>query len=155
MVGLAPTVGQFFTTLLVGSCIVFSANSFAYVVSCGVPNIEIANIIAPVTLVLFMLMSGFYLTDDRIPAWISWLKYLSFMRFGFFALVAAQFPSDGTFGVVDTEGYFNNSTLLINLGLQNADLWADTAVVVALGLGYRIIAFVLLKFTNRHVGMEG
>jgi len=155
MVGLAPTVGQFFTTLLVGSCIVFSANSFAYVVSCGVPNIEIANIIAPVTLVLFMLMSGFYLTDDRIPSWISWLKYLSFMRFGFFALVAAQFPSDGFFGVPSTDGSIQNSKLLVDLGLQSANLWADTAVVVALGLGYRIIAFLLLKFTNRHVGLEG
>jgi len=155
MVGLAPTAWQFFTTMLVGTCVIFSANGFAYIVSCGVPNIEIANIIAPVSLVLFMLMSGFYLTDDRIPAWIGWLKYLSFMRFGFFAFVATRFPSDEYFGIEGTEGYIAHTDLLNIMGLGSADLWLDLLVVVALGVGYRLVAFLLLRFTNRHVGLEG
>jgi len=155
MVGLASSASQFFITLLVGSCIIFAANSFAYVVSCGVPKIEIANIIAPVSLVLFMLMAGFYLTDERIPAWIGWLKYLSFMRFGFFALVATQFPADGAFGVPGTPGYLEHTELLNTVGLQNANLWLDVVVVVSLGIGFRFIAFLLLKFTNRRLGLEG
>ncbi|KAF8820465.1 ATP-binding cassette G family transporter [Cardiosporidium cionae] len=150
MSNLTRSFHHFLLVLAIGSLVVYAASSFMYCVGTLSPNLNVAQAIAPVILVIFMLVSGFYLRDPDIPAWIGWLKWLSFLRFGFFALAANQFPPGGMFGTLK-----NDELLQSVAGITEDRLWLLSLSLFSLGSGYRIAAFIFLKYTNRRIGIEG
>ncbi|XP_046632753.1 ATP-binding cassette sub-family G member 1-like [Daphnia pulicaria] len=46
-------------------------------------DIQVASFFAPTSIVPIFLLSGFFVTFDSIPRYISWLTYFSFARYGF------------------------------------------------------------------------
>eukprot|EP00920_Eleutheroschizon_duboscqi_P001649 GHVT01004135.1.p1 GENE.GHVT01004135.1~~GHVT01004135.1.p1 ORF type:complete len:622 (+),score=120.30 GHVT01004135.1:185-1867(+) len=148
MVGLGSRPAQFWIFLFVGNLTVFAANSFFYLISAAVGSVQVVNIIAPILLVVFMLVAGFFVNVDDMPAAISWIQYLSFLKYGFGALSVNQFPPDETYG------FFKNSLLLDMLGVVDQDLDFNIILLALLGTGERLLAFLCLVFLNRHIGLE-
>lgn len=150
MAGLGHTFGQY--VLYCVSCvgITFAAYGFGYFVSAACPRMEIAVLVAPITLVLWLTLAGFFLRDELIPAWISWFSYFSFYKWGFFSLVLNQFPpsSSGSFGV------FSNAIPRLVAGVSETRLVVTLLALYALGFLYRCAAFVALKYTNRTIGLQ-
>ncbi|KAF8820932.1 ATP-binding cassette G family transporter [Cardiosporidium cionae] len=64
---LTRNFSHFLLVLAIGSLVVYAASSFMYCVGTLSPNLNVAQAIAPVVLVIFMLVSGFYLRDPDIP----------------------------------------------------------------------------------------
>eukprot|EP00382_Lankesteria_abbotti_P001167 CAMPEP_0113850480 /NCGR_PEP_ID=MMETSP0372-20130328/3914_1 /TAXON_ID=340204 /ORGANISM="Lankesteria abbotti" /LENGTH=815 /DNA_ID=CAMNT_0000820795 /DNA_START=610 /DNA_END=3057 /DNA_ORIENTATION=- /assembly_acc=CAM_ASM_000359 len=148
LVDLAPTASQFFIYVAVCATVTFASYGFGYMISAGSPRMEIAVIIAPLTLILWFVLAGFLLRDPDIPAWIAWFRYFSVYRWGFFSFLNNEFPP-GT--------WFNRmpSTVILALvGVTETRLWFTSMITVVLGVGYRFAGFFLLKFTNRKVGIE-
>jgi hypothetical protein len=52
-------------------------------------NPKTAQTVSTVLMLTFMLVGGYYVRD--IPAWIAWVKYLSFLYWGFNLVLKAQF----------------------------------------------------------------
>eukprot|EP00759_Apiculatamorpha_spiralis_P028833 PhF_6_TR31356/c0_g1_i1/m.45883/K05681/ABCG2, CD338; ATP-binding cassette, subfamily G (WHITE), member 2 len=91
MCGLRPDIVNFLWFCAI--CILMMLNSYAMCmfVSSFAKNYQIANLIAPLVLVLYLIPSGFLVSLDSIPwAW-RWIKYISFFRYGFEALVINEF----------------------------------------------------------------
>jgi len=65
--------------------------SLGLAISAGAPNVTVANIIAPITLVLLMLFGGFFINSANVPVYLIWLQYLSFFKYGYEALVVNEF----------------------------------------------------------------
>lgn len=101
-----------------------------------------------------MLLSGFYLKDEDIPAWISWFRYLVFLRFSFHSVVQCEFPSNRFFGT--GAGLLSNEYILRNLAAvpQTPPMWSDALIAFGLGCFYRLVAFFNLKYLNRGLGVE-
>eukprot|EP00918_Siedleckia_nematoides_P096661 GHVU01212048.1.p1 GENE.GHVU01212048.1~~GHVU01212048.1.p1 ORF type:complete len:489 (+),score=39.04 GHVU01212048.1:732-2198(+) len=150
--GVMNSVEQQFMFILVGSFAVFASHSFAYIVSCGVASGQLANIVAPITLVVMMLTAGFYVSSDAIQAWIGWLGYISFIRYAFLGAVGCEFHTGGAFG----NGQFRvtNEELLKQYSLEDTDPWWNVLWLGVLGIAYRCLGLFLLHCTNRRVGME-
>lgn len=53
--------------------------------------VTVANIVAPITLVLLMLFGGFFINSANVPVYLIWLQYLSFFKYAFEALVINEF----------------------------------------------------------------
>ena len=64
-------------------------------ISALAPNVTVAGILAPLIIVLFMLGGGFYQNLDKLPVFISWLQYISFIRYAFEALTINEFRCVG------------------------------------------------------------
>ena len=90
MVGLAPSASQFAMWLLIASLVSLGVYSFGYFVSAAAPRMEVAVVVAPFSLIVMAMMSGFFLRDENMPAWICWVRLFSVFRYGFNAAVINQ-----------------------------------------------------------------
>eukprot|EP00922_Rhytidocystis_sp_ex-Travisia-forbesii_P036219 GHVS01053731.1.p1 GENE.GHVS01053731.1~~GHVS01053731.1.p1 ORF type:complete len:663 (+),score=85.60 GHVS01053731.1:1-1989(+) len=149
MANLTRSAQKFFIYIGIGLLNVFASSSYCYAISALVPNIEMANLLAPVYLVILMLVSGFFLKDPSIPCWISWLSYASWLRYGFCALAVNEFPLDGSYA-----GYSNEEILKEWVMVPDTRVWFNCVMLLVVGVAMRIIAFFLLKYCNRRKGLE-
>ncbi|EGD76064.1 ATP-binding cassette [Salpingoeca rosetta] len=91
MVGLQPDAGKFAIFYLSLCMVTNVASSLFIAVGSVSPSLKIANIFAPVTVVLFLLFSGFYLNTHSIPVYLSWISYISFIKYAFQIAVYNEF----------------------------------------------------------------
>lgn len=149
MVGFDKTVGQFVCYFVTCCMTTFCAYGFGYMVSAGSARMEIAIVIAPLTLGIWLALGGFFLRDGDIPQWIQWFKYLSFYRWSFFALVTNQFPMGGYFGALP------NALHLTLSGVPRGGTVAYyVSMLCSISILFRVIGLALLVLTNRTVGLE-
>eukprot|EP01055_Gregarina_sp_Pseudo9_P002149 Gregarina_sp_Pseudo_9__2148@NODE_24_length_5670_cov_13_762742_g22_i0_p1_GENE_NODE_24_length_5670_cov_13_762742_g22_i0NODE_24_length_5670_cov_13_762742_g22_i0_p1_ORF_typecomplete_len970_score220_64ABC2_membrane/PF01061_24/0_026ABC2_membrane/PF01061_24/1_7e27ABC_tran/PF00005_27/4e26ABC2_membrane_3/PF12698_7/2_9e03ABC2_membrane_3/PF12698_7/4_2e09AAA_16/PF13191_6/0_00011AAA_16/PF13191_6/1_6e03AAA_21/PF13304_6/3_4AAA_21/PF13304_6/0_04ATPase_2/PF01637_18/0_0016AAA_29/PF13555_6/0_0046AAA_29/PF13555_6/3 len=127
---------------------IFAAYGFAYLASALSPSMEVAVVGAPLVLVIFLCCSGFFVRDAGVPDGLTWVKYLSFYRWGFFGLILNQFPPGESYGGVP------NSFSLAVAGINEQRMSVCCGALVALGIGFRLLAYLALKFLHRKIGIE-
>jgi hypothetical protein len=95
MTGLADDFGKYVIFVITIILQVYYPNQFnvllinkamtatSLFVLCGAlaPNPQLALILAPISIVLFMLFGGFFISLSTIPVWYSWFGYISFFRY--------------------------------------------------------------------------
>lgn len=52
-------------------------------IASAAPNEKVATASAPIAVVLMILFGGFYINVDSLPDALSWIQYLSIMRWAF------------------------------------------------------------------------
>ncbi|PHJ23863.1 atp-binding cassette g family transporter abcg107 [Cystoisospora suis] len=149
MCGLYLDVAKFFIFLAIGQLTIFASTSFLFCVSAGSPRIAVAQAIAPMVLLVFLLVGGFYSRSEDIPAVIRWVKYISPIYYSYASLALNQFDPSGTWG--DT----SNKTLLTTYGgLTETEMGFSIGMLTLLGCVLRFLSFLFLKYTNRRIGLE-
>ncbi|KAI6242749.1 hypothetical protein M3Y99_00181500 [Aphelenchoides fujianensis] len=96
MIGLHRTAKTFFTTLLTTILVEWSAVSVGIMVSAAAPSYAFAVSISGPLLTMFSLTGGLYTNITKIPAWIRWIQYLSWFRFGYEALIVNEWQHYAT-----------------------------------------------------------
>ena len=91
MVGLQPSAEKFAWFFLINTLVMLNSYSLCLLVSSASKNYQVANIVAPLILVLYLLPSGFLINLDDIPIIWRWIKYISFFRYGFEGVVLNEF----------------------------------------------------------------
>ncbi|EAN96748.1 ATP-binding cassette protein, putative [Trypanosoma cruzi] len=92
MVGLQPRVDKFLLFCLICFIIMLNGYTFCLLVSTVSKNIQVANILAPLVVVVYLLPSGGVLMSvEAIPLFWKWIKYISFVRYGLTTLVINEF----------------------------------------------------------------
>ena len=91
MAGLQEDAGKFAIFYLSLCMVTNVASSLFIAVGSVSPSLKVANIFAPVTVVLFLLFSGFYLNSNSIPVYLSWIAYISFIKYAFQICVYNEF----------------------------------------------------------------
>jgi len=128
MVGLqADRFGWFY---LISILILLNSYTMCLMISCISKDIQVANLIAPVLIVLYLLPSGFLINLNSLPVYWRWVKYISFVRFGFEALVENEMSGLQICDWVNATIPSYNSTLVWNATTQNygCDLHNNTFV---------------------------
>lgn len=153
MAGLAPTFEQFMTYCVMGFVCVFASASYFVAIGSATVAFEIANLAAPFGGTLFLLLTGFFVEDSRIPSWISWLKYVNYLRFSFFGFLQNEFRGAERMGTGN--GFISNAEALEKIaGIPSrVGMWGNTAISFAIGCGFRLMAFIFLKFLHRAHGV--
>ena len=59
------------------------SSSFFMTIGALSPNQAIAQIVAPISVVLFLLYGGFYVNTASVPVYYIWIQYISFFRYGY------------------------------------------------------------------------
>eukprot|EP01053_Blabericola_migrator_P001018 Blabericola_migrator_1__1017@NODE_1256_length_4964_cov_342_362671_g849_i0_p1_GENE_NODE_1256_length_4964_cov_342_362671_g849_i0NODE_1256_length_4964_cov_342_362671_g849_i0_p1_ORF_typecomplete_len945_score126_15ABC2_membrane/PF01061_24/0_11ABC2_membrane/PF01061_24/6_3e32ABC_tran/PF00005_27/7_7e28ABC2_membrane_3/PF12698_7/1_1e03ABC2_membrane_3/PF12698_7/9_8e10AAA_21/PF13304_6/0_00016AAA_29/PF13555_6/5_8e05AAA_16/PF13191_6/0_00014AAA_22/PF13401_6/0_00029CcmB/PF03379_13/0_00039T2SSE/PF00437_20/0_016T len=127
---------------------VWAAYGFTYTTSAASPTMEVAVVVAPVILVVLLCCSGFFVRDAALPAFMAWVKYLSFYRWAFYAVILNQFPPDDSYAGVP------NSFSLALAGIHERSITWCCVMLVVLGLGFRVLGYLALKFMHRKIGIE-
>merc|ERR1719403_27007 len=90
MVGLNSEVEKFFIAVGIAELLTQAVVSFGYMISCAAPSVNIALAIGPTILIPLMLFGGLFLQNSTIPVYLDWVKYVSWFRYGFEALLINQ-----------------------------------------------------------------
>jgi len=150
MIGFRPDPQRFVMFCVTLITEVFTTSSLFVLVGSVAPNQQIAQVIAPISLILFMLFGGFYLNSDNIPVYYIWLKYLSFFKYTYEILMdnelrGLQFdcpdPKDGCIP--------SGNIQLDILGMSNVVIWHNFLILLGMAIGYRIIAFIVIFFFHK------
>ena len=163
MFGLVPVFGNFIMCYFILECVTQCAVSFGYMVSTFSANITIINALAAPLLIPLMIFGGFYLQPDSIPAWLVWIKYISWFYYGNAALLQNQWTDvqfdcefcDGTVLKYDECPIkYTGEQLLNNLGFNEQTMWENTVLILILGLGFRLLGYIVLCFKFDVFGLK-
>jgi len=145
MVGLNSDPARFIAAVLVVLLVVQVVLSLGYLLSCLTSNVDVALAIAPIVIIPSMLFGGFFLNASSVPVWLVWLKYLSWLFYGFEALMINQW--DGVEGIqCDRKGgcLEDGESVLSDRGFVESRFWVDIIILLVMIVVLRTLAFLAL-----------
>ncbi|KAL3643260.1 ABC transporter G member 26 [Castilleja foliolosa] len=143
MAGFKRTFECFFLTLSTILLIAVTSQGAGELFGAAVMSIKRSGMIASLILMMFLLTGGYYV--QHIPKFMQWLKYLSFMYYGFRLLVKVQYSGDQLYECESKGGcrrlQSSPSFDTVNLEGGLKEVWVLTAMAIA----YRLAAYVCLR----------
>ncbi|XP_065862729.1 ABC transporter G family member 26 [Euphorbia lathyris] len=143
MAGFKRTLPCFFFTLFTILLIAVTSQGAGELFGAASFSIKRAGMFASLILMLFLLTGGYYV--QHIPKFMQWLKYLSFMYYGFRLLLKVQYDGEDKYECESKGGCRNLQsspsfdTVNLNGGLQ--EVW----VLISMAFIYRIFAYFCLR----------
>ncbi|CAL5220454.1 g2473 [Coccomyxa viridis] len=157
MGGLRLTPGAFFANWFATMLVTLVAQSFGLLIGATVMNAKTAQTVTAVVMLTMMLVGGFYVTS--IPVWIAWLKYLSFVYYGYDLLLKVEYQGRTLWdcsGIPNPPNPSSNPacTIIPPGGLQaklhlqeNTENWPWEAVVlIGWLIFFRYLVYVALRY---------
>lgn len=132
MVGLRQEGGAFLVLLLIISFLSVAGEGMAQALSVFAGDEQTAAAIVPVAVIFQLLFGGFFISADALPGYIAWLRWGSFMYYGFNAAVINEFGDE--LGEVVQQG-------------QQFELskWEGIAVLIAYAVLVKVMYFAALR----------
>jgi ATP-binding cassette subfamily G (WHITE) protein 2 len=136
MVGLQPHPSSFFIFVAIILLTTHTAESLTLMASASAESPQTAAAIAPAVIVLALLFGGFFIGPDVIPVWLRWIRFISFIYYGFSAAMINQF------------GYISSSSLQQNpldtYHINSFGIGGNIGFLIMLDVAYLAIAYLLL-----------
>ncbi|KAG5489444.1 hypothetical protein GH5_00315 [Leishmania sp. Ghana 2012 LV757] len=150
LVGLQRTLAKFLIFNGIGALVMLNSYALCLLMSNLSRNYSTANIITSLLLVLYLLPTGGMLVSlNSIPLVWRWIKYVSFVRFAFSALVANEF--DGLTLVCDpvpsdiAPCITSGSVYAASQGMYAKDIGLHALRVALSMLVYLVLGYVVLR----------
>lgn len=106
------------------------------------------TVIAVLVLLLMLLFGGLFLNVESSPRWINWIKYLSWMLYGYEALVTNEMY--GLKILVSLEGvdriFVDGNIFLTQFGFIYENFGRDLAILGGFSAAYLLIAYLVMRF---------
>ncbi|ORC85196.1 ATP-binding protein cassette protein [Trypanosoma theileri] len=154
MVGLQSRADKFFIFYFICTLVMLNSYALCLFISNISKNIQVANIVAPLVFVLYLLPSGGVLMDvDSLPIAWRWIKYISFVRYGLAALVVNEFDGLVINCPPNTTTCISDGNMYAELqGFNKNDLWCYVGAIAG-GVGiYLLLAYIALLFLRTGEG---
>lgn len=130
MIGLQNTPEQFFTFYLIFFLISFAGNSLGLLLGCAVSDAKLITVLIPIFILPFVLFSGFYKNRNDLPVWLSWIEYISPMKYSFISFMRNE---------------LGENPIINNLSFEeNLTLWNSVYVLIGLCVFVRLLALFFL-----------
>ncbi|CAL8462005.1 g1536 [Coccomyxa elongata] len=161
----AAFFANFFTVILLG----LVAQGFGLLLGTVCMNPKTAQTIASIVVLAFTLVGGYFVRG--IPVWIGWIRYLSFIYYGFGMLLHIEYHGRTIYSCVDPNAAASGAmsvqvdernpgsnpickpvpSMKDALGLQqdpNSNTWIaiDACVLIAWLLFYRVLVYIALRY---------
>lgn len=150
MVNLNNGVAQYFRFIL-GECLqALVSMSIGFFVAAGSPTLEVAQILAPLIAVVFIIFGGSFVSTATIPVWIGWLQWISTIRYSYGGLMQNEFYGE-TFNCQPGRpcAFPTGESVIEFFGLGYPSLWACYGILAAMIVGYQFLAAIMLRVTTK------
>eukprot|EP01126_Amoeba_proteus_P027057 TRINITY_DN2681_c0_g1_i9.p1 TRINITY_DN2681_c0_g1~~TRINITY_DN2681_c0_g1_i9.p1 ORF type:complete len:518 (-),score=101.00 TRINITY_DN2681_c0_g1_i9:59-1612(-) len=149
MVGFNPLVDRFFIYLATVITEALLCSSLFVFIGAVSPNMQIAQILAPISLVLFMLFGGFFLNLSSIPVYWVWMKQISFFKYTYEILVKNEL-SGLEFQCTSPYNCIPNGDIQLDiLGMKDVNIPINFAILLMQILLLRVVAFLVVLFFHK------
>lgn len=148
MGGLKPSLVTFVLTLLIMLFNVLVAQGIGLALGAILMDVKQATTLASVTMLVFLLAGGYYI--QQMPAFIAWLKYISFSHFCYKLLVGVQYSVNEVYECGPRlHCRVRDFPAIKFLGLDDT-MWGDVATLTVMLIGYRVVAYLALRMGQPH-----
>ncbi|OAE27713.1 hypothetical protein AXG93_4193s1130 [Marchantia polymorpha subsp. ruderalis] len=143
MAGLKSDISTFIFTLLSVYLIAITAQAFGEFFGALTLNIKRVGIISAMIMLIFLLAGGYYVKN--IPVFMSWIRYLSIVYYGFRLLERVQYSPDQTYNCKALEGClrFEDSPIFKDMSLEGG--LRDALALMVMIVVYKVLAYVCLR----------
>uniref|UniRef100_A0A7S0ZHE1 Probable ATP-dependent transporter ycf16 n=1 Tax=Timspurckia oligopyrenoides TaxID=708627 RepID=A0A7S0ZHE1_9RHOD len=141
MIGFRSGAGMFFTYLYVILMAYLIAEGITLCVSTLLPDPQAAAAIVPVFIIMSMLFGGFLINNATTPSWIGWLRWISFVNYGFQVLMDTQFNCTDC-GQVAVEEVFD----------IEIEPWVGFLALLAMLVFWRVLWYIILRKNGPKTG---
>jgi ABC-type multidrug transport system permease subunit len=144
MVGLNPDRFGYFILILMLEAV--TAVSLGLAVSAAAPNVELAQALGPLPIILSLIFGGFFINLASLPLLAEFLPYLSFLKWVFQSLAINEF-TDVTFECnLEPKTMCSNTGAEVLQRLTFTDTLGESVFGLAMVfLGFTVLAFILLE----------
>ncbi|CAI5481441.1 unnamed protein product [Closterium sp. Yama58-4] len=153
MASLKLTAGAFFGLLFSTYLIVTTAQGCGLCLGAAVMDVKVATTLASVLLLTFMLAGGYYL--QTIPAFISWIKYISFTYYAYRLIIKTQFSPSDTYQCGPSSDPSSVICPISNApsfrGFSLGDAWVDVVALLVQVAFYRGLGYFALRRMKTNV----
>lgn len=140
----------------------FVAQSLGLLISASVTTPSTAITIATLTLLTCILLAGYFV--EHLPHWLDWARRVSFITYGYDALLQLEFTDDSRFSCREEASKFPscNSTRAEfpdNMTISGSDVLRELGgvyplhicflVLLVFSLVFRVLAYLSLRFLHR------
>lgn len=148
MAGLKANASIFIQTLAVALLYALVSQGIGLAIGALlVNNQRVAATVGAVVMTLFVLINGYFV--QNMPAFVSWIKLISHSYYSFKLLLGSQFKDDNTYPCgPNVTCSIGNYPAIKHVGLDNQGF--SVAALVAMLVGYRLIAYFALVFGTKH-----
>lgn len=156
IVGLNPAASAFFIFCALLIVEGLTAQGFGICISAVCPNEKVSFALAPAITVVLILVGGFYVNQDAVPVWISWLKYISHLYWAYMGLAINDFS--GRTGWNDCLQTINSTCIeykeiagdqiLERLGFNPDHLWLSFVALIGLLIFYNFMGYFFLRLSK-------
>jgi ABC-type multidrug transport system permease subunit len=137
IVGFNPDFDRLLFMMLAILLITFAAQSLGLFAGCAFTEAKVANAVAPLFVIPFFLLGGFFLNPESFPSYLNWLSYASPFKYTLEALVWNEFEGDYPF-VIQRLGFTFGK-------------WESIAVLALIGCILRFLALCFLKALAKNI----
>ncbi|KAL4326104.1 hypothetical protein GQ457_11G008540 [Hibiscus cannabinus] len=130
MAGLRLSAAPFFLTLLTVFLCIVAAQGLGLAIGATLMDLKRATTLASVSVMTFMLAGGYFV--ERVPVFISWIRYMSFNYHTYKLLLKVQYE--------DVVPPFK--------GIKTDNGLREVGALVAMIFGYRLLAYLSLRKMN-------
>jgi hypothetical protein len=145
--GLRHTAGAFFGLLFTLVLVTSVAESWGLLIGGVFMEPKTAQTVTTVIMLAFLLVGGYYVRN--IPVWISWIRYLSFLYWGYNLVIKTQF-SDVTYYTCTSSGC--QPVPIDQLALSTdpqAPAYPDVLILLAMLIFLRLCIYWVLRRKTR------
>ncbi|XP_071702278.1 ABC transporter G family member 9-like [Rutidosis leptorrhynchoides] len=140
MGGLKPDVTSFFYALFTLLLSVLVSQGLGLALGALVMDLKSATVLGSVIMLSFTLAGGYYV--QNVPAFISWIKYVSISLYTYKLLIGSQYEKDQTYQCGNQTCLVAEYPAIKSIGLDG-QLISLVALVIMMVL-YRVIAYLAL-----------
>ncbi|KAG1363227.1 putative ABC transporter G family member 22 [Cocos nucifera] len=138
MVGLKRVLMVFLQSMLTIFLSIIAAQGLGLAIGAALMDVKKATTLASLIIMTFMLARGFFV--QKVPSFMSWIRYLSFNHHAYRLLLKIQYGCSS----LSHSGYGPcKSTFIKGLQLDNGGM--EAGAMIAMIFGYRLLAYIFLR----------
>jgi ABC-type multidrug transport system ATPase subunit len=166
-INLNSAFARFISFAAIITLVVWVAISFGQAFSAALMNVKYAQILTACSIMAMMLLGGYYVDSDNIPGFVKPFRYVSFVAFGYEALVRNEIAGGMTYAcaankslstVYSASGRICPVTadaLIVGAQLENSlSVGANVGILIAWLTFYRLCGYFALKHFHRPAGRQ-
>jgi ABC-type multidrug transport system permease subunit len=90
MIGFVPDASKFFIFIAVNIICANVGSAYGMLLGTAAKDTSVAISLQPIVLIPFIIFSGYFINSDNVPPYFIWIEYISFIKYGFHALVVNE-----------------------------------------------------------------